>query len=232
MSDNHTHSDTPSEALRRRGTAAALLVAPGLTLIASLVQQSPSAHDTASELASIAEAPGRAELSAGLGFVALALMVPALLGFARPLWDRSTRLALTGLSLGIVGVLGLTALMGSAPVTVAMVAASADRAEMVALTDRYEASALMGVWMVTMLVGYVLGPVIMGVAWWRVTGQWLVPVALVSGLVVQMADAGRWPLTVGYALTWLGLGCAGAALWRGRVGDRPEATRTPAVAVG
>lgn len=232
MSDIDVHSETHSEALRRRGTAAALLVAPGLSLVASLVQQSPSAHDTASELASIAGAPGRAELSAGLGFAALALMVPALLGLARPLWDRRNRLALSGLTLGIVGVLGLTALMGSAPVTIAMVAASADRAEMVALTDRYEASVLTTLWMLTMLVGYLLGPVILGVGWWRVTGQWLVPVALVAGLAVQMADAGRWPLTAGYALTWLGLACAGAALWRGKVGNRPAASRAPAVAVG
>jgi hypothetical protein len=196
------------------------MAAPGITLAASLVQQSPSAHDTTSELASIASSPGRAELSAALGFAALVLMVPALFGLARPLWSDRPRWALTGLSLGVVGVMALTALMGSAPVTVAMVAGSADRAEMVALTDRYEGAALTTVWVLLMLLGYLLGPIVLGVAWWRQSGQWLVPAALLAGLVVQMADAGRWPLAAGYALTWLGLAAAGARLWSGFV-DRP-----------
>ncbi len=209
-------SVTSSDRTRRRCCALALIVAPGLTLAASLVQQSPAAHDTASELASIASSPGRAEASAALGFVALALMVPAVFGLARPLWESRSRSAMTGVSLSVVGVLALTALMGSAPVTVAMVADTADRAQMISLTDRYEGAALTSAWMMLMLLGYLLGPIVLGFAWWRACGQWLVPAALIAGLVVQMADAGRWPLTAGYALTWLGFAAAGARLWSSR----------------
>ena len=48
-------------------------------------------------------------------------MVPALLGLARPIWSVYTKTALVGVSMSITGLLALVALMGSAPVSVAMV---------------------------------------------------------------------------------------------------------------
>ena len=73
----------------------AMIAAPGLVLAAHLVQSAPPAHDTASELASIAGAQGRYQAAAVLGFAAMVLYVPALLGLAapvrrtRPGWRRS-----------------------------------------------------------------------------------------------------------------------------------------------
>lgn len=215
-----------SETLRRRGCAVALVAAPGLTLTASLIQASPSAHDTASELASLAAHPGRAELATGVGFVALVLMVPALLGLARPLWARRPRIAMTGLCLGVPGTMGLVALMGSAPVSLAMVDAGADRGQMVALTDRYETSVLVGVWAILMVVGFTLGPIVLGVGLWRSGWSWLIPVALVVGLVLMIADVGRWPLAAGYACTWLGCAVAGTGLWRSGAEGAALSSRT------
>ena len=203
-----------SNQFRRRACAGALLLAPGLTLLGHLVQASPAAHDTASELASVAAHPGRATLSALVGFVALSLMIPALFGLARPLLDSRPRVALTGLGLSVTGVLGLVALMGSAPVTIAMANADADRGQMIALSDRYESSALVGLWAALMLLGYTLGPVVLAVALWRSGGSWLIPAAMVGGVVLMMADAGRYPLAAGFACTWLGLATAGVSLLR------------------
>ena len=220
-----------SDTVRRRGCALALALAPGLTLAGSLVQATPSAHDTASELASIAAHPGRAELAAALGFFALVLMVPGLLGMARPLWSARPRVALTGLCLGVPGTLALVALMGSAPVTGAMVAAGADRGQMIALTDRYESSALVGTWAILMVVGFSLGPVVLGVGLWRSGWAWGIPAALVAGLALMIADAGRWPLAAGYALTWLGCLLVAVPLWQ--AGSRPNrATGQPAPGTG
>ena len=215
---------TSSDDFRRRACAGALLVAPGLTLAADLVQASPSAHDTASELASIATQPSAATLSAGLGLLGLLLMVPAYLGMARPLWERRPRAAVAGTSLSIAGAFGLAALLGSAPVTVAMVGEGADRSQMVELTDRYEGSALVGILVGVMLLGSVVGPLVLGFALWRSGWSPVVPVALVAGVVLMMADAGRWPLAAGYACTWIGLAAAGLGLLRGAERVPPPAT--------
>ena len=201
-----------SDTTRLRACGLALLIAPGLTLAGHLVQATPSAHDTASELASIAAAPGRASLSAVLGFLALELFVPGFWALSRPLRESRPRLQLTGLVMSVAGVLGLTALMGSAPVTVAM-AGVGNRAAMVAVTDHYESSALVGIWVALMLLGYTLGPVVLGIGLWRDGWSWLVPAALVAGVVLMVADAGRWPLAAGFACTWLGLGLVGLRLF-------------------
>ena len=220
--------NAPSDQVRRRAGALALIVAPGLTLAADLAQASPSGHDTASELTSIAAQAGAATLSAGLGFLALVLMVPAYLAMARPLWDSHPHAALVGSSLSITGVLGLVALMGSAPVTVAMVQRGADRAEMIALTDRYESSALVGVWVGLMLLGSVVGPLVLGVMLWRSGWSIVVPGALALGVALMVADAGRWPLAAGYACTWVGLATVGVGLLRGAGTATPlDADRGP-----
>jgi len=210
---------------RLRVCAIALLVAPGLTLAADLVQASPGAHDTASELASIATQPGAATASAALGFLALVLMVPAYLGMAWPLWPTRPRAAGVGLTLSLGGVLALVALLGSAPVTVAMVGRGADRAEMVALTDRYEGSVLVTGWVLLMLLGSVVGPLVLGTSLWRSGWSAVVPLALLAGVVLMVADAGRWPLAAGYACTWVGLGTVGLGLLR--PGAEQRAPRRP-----
>jgi hypothetical protein len=217
---------TDPERLRRRGCALALVTAPGLALAGHLVQATPDQHDTASELASVAAAQGRATLAAGLGFAGLVLMVPALLGLARPLWGSRPRTALVGLSMSVSGLLAMVALMGSAPITVAMAATSADRAEMIALTERYESSALLGIWVGLMILGYTVGPIVLSVALWRSGRPWTIPAALVAGLVLMLADAGRWPLAAGFACTWLGFALAGVALLRDPVEEQSAVDRT------
>jgi hypothetical protein len=193
--------------------ALSLLVAPGLMLAAHLVQVSPAGHDTSSELASIAAFQTRYAVAAWLAFLAAVLMVPALLAMARPLSANRPRLAAIGVSMSLVGLLALVSLMGSGPVSLAMVRGG-DQAQMVALTDRYESLPLVSAWVLLMVLGYSLGPIVLGVGLWRTGYPWAVPALLIGGLVLQIADAGRWPLAAGFALTWAGMALVGARLLR------------------
>ena len=192
----------------------ALALAPTLVLVASLVQASPTAHDTASELASIAAAPLRYQVSAALGFCATVLFVPGLLALAAPVRRTRPVLGTVGLGLSLTGLLALVSLMGSGPVSLAM-AQAPERAAMVRVTDAYESAPLTVAWMLLMLVGFVLGPVVLGVGVWRAGATWVVPVLLLAGVVVQMLDGGRWALALGYALTAVGMAVAAGVLWRG-----------------
>lgn len=197
---------------------AALVLAPLLVLAAHLTQVSPATHDTSSELASIADAAGRYQLAGLLGFVSCVLFVPALLAMTDLLRPSRPRWAAIGGGLSLTGLLALVSLEGSGPVSQAL-AQSSDRASAVAVTDAYEGLALTNVWVVLMLLGYVLGPVVLGVGLWRAGASALVPVLLVAGLAVQMADLGRWPLALGFLLT-----AAGFAVCATRLG----APRSPA----
>ena len=186
----------------------ALVTAPLLVLAAHLTQASPAAHDTASELSSIDAATGRYQVAGLLGFLACVLFVPALLAMAAGLRASRPRWAGLGAGLSITGLLALVALEGSGPVSQALAEAT-DRAAAIRVTDAYEALPLTNVWVLLMLVGFVLGPVVLGVGLWRAGASVLVPVLLVAGVVVQMADAGRWPLALGLLLTSGGFGlCA------------------------
>ncbi len=210
-----------SDSLRTRGGAVALVAAPALVLAAHLLQATPSRHDTASELASIAAHPDRYQASQAVGVLSLVLFVPAFLSMARPLWRTSPRLAVTGVSMSVAGLVALALLMGSGPLSLAMTELpAADRAEMVALTDRYEGSLLVGVCALLMVVGYSLGPVVLGVGLWRAGFPAAVPLLLLGGVVLAALDAGRWPLAAGFALTTAGMGLVALRLWS-TAGGRP-----------
>jgi hypothetical protein len=182
----------------------ALAAAPVLTLVADLVQVPPAAHDTASELTSIAAHTGRYQLSAAIGFLALVLSVPAYLALGAPLRRSRPRVWLVGVSMSVTGVLALVSLMGSGPYSQAL-AESPQRTAAVAVTDAAEGMPLTTAWMVLFLVGAMLGPIVLGVGLWRTGYGWGIPALLVLGLGVQMADLGFWPLALGYALTAAGL---------------------------
>ena len=96
----------------------------------------------------------------------MVLFVPAFLAMAAPLWERRPRVAAVGLTMSVTGLFALVSLMGSGPVSLAMSGAT-DRAVMVEATDRYESSWLVLVWVLLMVVGYSLGPVVLGFGLWR-----------------------------------------------------------------
>ena len=125
--------------------------------------------------------------------------------------------------MSFTGLLALTSLMGSGAVSLAM-ARAADRGAMVAVTDAYESLPLTTVWVVLMLVGWSLGPIVLGVGLWRVGATPAIPALLVAGLVVQFLDAGHWPLACGFALTTAGFTVAALTSGRTRGSSAPLAT--------
>lgn len=200
-----------SDDLRLKSGVLALATAPGLILASHLIQLTPQRHDTASELAAVAEAPGRAAVALVIGFVGLLCYIPAFLAMAAPVRDR--RSGVIGIVMSISGLLALVALMGSGPVTNAMVTASADRTEMIALTDRYESSPVVTFWVILLVLGWTLGPLVIGIALWRAGWSIGIPLALFAGVALTMTDAGRWPLAAAFALTWLGMALVAKGLW-------------------
>jgi hypothetical protein len=185
------------------------VAAPALALAAHLTQASPAAHDTASELASIAAHPDRYQVAGLLGFLSMLLYVPAFLALARPLRETRRRAGLIGLAMSMTGLMALVSLMGSGPVSLALARAD-ERGAMIAVTDAYESSALVGVWGMLMVLGFALGPVVLGVALWRSGMTWAIPGLLAAGVAFQAADAGRWPLAAGFACTLAGMSLVAA----------------------
>ena len=200
----------------------ALVLAPLLVLVGHLAQASPAAHDTASELASIASATGRYQLAGLVGFVSCVLFVPAFLAMTSLLRPARPRWGAVGGTLSVTGLVALVSLQGSGPVSQALAEAS-DRAVAIAVTDAYEGLPLTNLWMALMLLGYVLGPVVLGVGLWRAGASGLVPALLVAGLVVQMADLGRWPLALGFLLTAAGFAACATRLGVPRRSEAPLA---------
>ena len=208
----------------KRSLLAALAAAPLLTLVASLVQAAPTGHDTASELTSIAAHPTRYQLAGFLGFASVALFVPGLLGLAALVRARRPRWALTGLVMSVTGLLALTSLMGSGPVSQAL-AQAPDRPAAVAVTDVYEGLPLTTAWVLLMMVGWLLGPLVLGLGLWRAGGPWAVPALLAAGLVAQSLDDDPKVLALGFALTTVGL--ALAAVWGWRAAERRTTDPAP-----
>lgn len=212
-----------------RPMLAALVAAPLLTLAASVAQAAPASHDTVAELASIAAHPVRYQVAGFLGFASMLLFVPAVLALARPLHERRPRWAMTGLVMSVTGLMALTSLMGSGPVSQAL-AQAPGRAAMVTVTDTYEGLPLTSTWVGLMLVGWLLGPVVLGFGLWRSGYPLAVPVLLVAGLVVQFLDEDPRVLDAGFALTASGMAVAALTALRSETRES-EAVSSPMVEV-
>jgi hypothetical protein len=209
---------------------AALAAAPLLTLAGSLIQAAPDGHDTAAELASIAAHPVRYQVAGFVGFASMLLFIPGLLAFAQLVRPRRPRWATTGLLMSMTGLVALTSLMGSGPLSQALAQSSA-RSAAVHATDAYESLPLTTAWIVLMLVGWLLGPVVLGFGLWRAGGPWAVPALLVAGLVAQFLDDDARVLALGFALTAAGMATAAAHGWRAPHRQVPTATEPVPVAV-
>jgi hypothetical protein len=92
----------------RTWTAAALILGPLLFFVDNLVHPEELGRgNEAEQLASIAESATRWQVAHLIGFVALILIVAAIVGLGRFVAAERPRLAFAGVALGIVGSLGL-----------------------------------------------------------------------------------------------------------------------------
>lgn len=185
---------------------ASLFIGPGLLLAAHLVQLTPSAHDTASELASLDAADARALWSTVVGFAGVIVTVAGLVALGRRL--QPSRLATVGTAMSVVGGFALTALLGSSPLMISVATSEGPQDLLVRIADGSESSWVTGVWVGLMLLGWTLGPVVLAVSLWRAGGSWVPLVLLVLGVVLMVLDLGRWELAAAFAATWSGLAYA------------------------
>ena len=102
----------PQLGLYRRGTALALILAPAIFLVDNLIHPEEFERDReAQQLAEIAEHYTRWQLAHFLGFVAILIFAAAILGLAFLVRRRQPLAGLIGGALGIVGLLGLAAVI-------------------------------------------------------------------------------------------------------------------------
>jgi hypothetical protein len=155
----------------------------------------------------------RYQVAGFVGFASMLLFIPGLLAFAQLVRPSRPRWATTGLIMSMTGLLALTSLMGSGPMSQAL-AQSPARTAAVHVTDTYESLPLTTTWILLMLVGWLLGPVVLGFGLWRARGPWAAPALLVAGLVAQFLDDDPRVLALGFALTAAGMTTAAAHGWR------------------
>jgi hypothetical protein len=125
--------------------AAVSMIAGPLFLVASALVSPQLKSDEGAQLAVIAAHPTRWYWFTLLLLIGSILLVPALLGIAASLHERSPRLANLG---GLLAVLGSLVAIGDVMtqfVSWQMVAAGADRAQMAALLHRFDNAAGVGV---------------------------------------------------------------------------------------
>ena len=102
----------PHLGLYRRATGLALILAPALFLLDNLLHPEEfTRNHEADQLAAIADAYTRWQAAHLIGFVAMLVLAAAILGLAFLVRRRQPLLGLVGGTLGIVGVLGLAAVI-------------------------------------------------------------------------------------------------------------------------
>jgi hypothetical protein len=102
----------PQVSLYRRATAASLVIAPAIFLADNLLHPKEFRRDhEAAQLERIADNYTRWQLAHALGFLAIILFAAATLGLAFYVGRRRPRLGLVGGALGVVGLMGLAAVI-------------------------------------------------------------------------------------------------------------------------
>ena len=99
---------------------------------------------------------------------------------------------------------------------------------MVDVTDAYEGLPLTSAWVMLMLLGWLLGPLVLGFGFWRAGGTWAVPALLAAGLVAQFLDDDPRVLALGFVLTTAGFSVAAVSGWRDL---RPTEASSPEAAL-
>jgi hypothetical protein len=104
--------ELPHLTLYRRGTVAALVLAPALSLVNNILHPKEFTRDhEAEQLAEIAANYTRWQLGHALAFGAIIVFAAAVLGLAFLVRRRQPRLGLAGGALGLVGLLGFASLI-------------------------------------------------------------------------------------------------------------------------
>lgn len=197
----------------RRAVAGAALIAAPLALLAALLVH-PGEGD-GGFVQTIAENPGRVEISNLLIIFSSVLFVPGLVGILRLIRERGAVLAHVGVALAVIGVVGHAVWAGFQIVLVGTITGGIDQGEMSRLVEGGPPNAGFIVVMLMFLVGFFAGLAVLAAAVWRSDAlPWWAAVCLLATAVWDFVPFGSGVVAAatGSALALVGFGAIGVKL--------------------
>jgi hypothetical protein len=193
-----------------------MVVAPFVLLVAMVIHPA-SDMDEATQVATIADNLDAWYVAHLLAFVAIMLMVPALLGLMHMLRERQVALGHVGGGLALVGLLAFTGLVAMELVLWQM-AGAGNTAETVALLERLNETAGIVIPFVLLSFGFALGMACLAVGLYRARAvqSWMAVFVAVGAILFgfAVATAMNWLAIVAAAFLLVGLGAIGRMVLR------------------
>lgn len=219
---------------RRTAAGICLILGPVLLLINSAIT-TVGGEDTAEYLGLVAERRGTEELSAVLGILGFALLIPGIVGALNLLRGRGVVLGHIGGSVAVVGLACFCALLSTSFIDVAATGPGADTEAYVEIVDNIDEQAGAIVIVATALLGTLVGFVLLGAAFIRArTAPVWVGILIIVGVIVVGPLGGesdsRVLSVIGNALLLAAYGTVGLILLRqsDEDWDRPALGRAAA----
>lgn len=201
---------------RKMLAGACMVVAPFVLLVAMVIHPA-SDMDEATQVATIADNLDAWYVAHLLAFVAIMLMVPALLGLMHMLRERQVALGHVGGGLALVGLLAFTGLVAMELVLWQM-AGAGNTAETVALLERLNETAGIVIPFVLLSFGFALGMACLAVGLYRARAvqSWMAVFVAVGAILFgfAVATAMNWLAIVAAAFLLVGLGAIGRMVLR------------------
>lgn len=201
---------------RKMLAGACMVVAPFVLLVAMVIHPT-SDMDEATQVATIADNLDAWYVAHLLAFVAIMLMVPALLGLMHMLRERQVALGHVGGGLALVGLLAFTGLVAMELVLWQM-AGAGNTAETVALLERLNETAGIVIPFVLLSFGFALGVACLAVGLYRARAvqSWMAVFVAVGAILFgfAVATAMNWLAIVAAAFLVVGLGAIGRMVLR------------------
>ena len=201
---------------RKMLAGACMVVAPVVLLVAMVIHPT-SDMDEATQVATIADNLDAWYVAHLLAFVAIVLMVPALLGLMHMLRERQVALGHVGGGLAMLGLLAFTGIVAMELVMWQM-AGAGSTAEAVALLERLNETAGIVFPFVLLSFGFSLGMAFLAVGLYRARAvqSWMAVFVAVGALAFgfAIAVATNWLTIVAAAFLVVGLGAIGRMVLR------------------
>lgn len=201
---------------RKMLAGACMVVAPFVLLVAMVIHPA-SDMDEATQVATIADNLDAWYVAHLLAFLAIMLMVPALLGLMHMLRERQVALGHVGGGLALVGLLAFTGLVAMELVLWQM-AGAGNTAETVALLERLNETAGIVIPFVLLSFGFALGVACLAVGLYRARAvqSWMAVFVAVGAILFgfAVATAMNWLAIVAAAFLLVGLGAIGRMVLR------------------
>ena len=201
----------------RKMLAGACMVAAPVVLLAAMVIHPASDMDEAAQVATIADNLDAWYAAHLLALIAIAVMVPAVLGLMHMLRERQVALGHVGGGLTMLGLLAFTGIVAMELVMWQM-AAGGDTREAVTLLERLNETAGIVIPLVVVSFGFSLGVACLAIGLYRARAvqSWMAA-SVAAGAILfgfAIASAMNWLAIVAAAFLVVGLGAIGRMVLR------------------